>query len=346
MARLISHAPPLAQSTLISVVSCIAGTLKGRYGIDPVPVMNSVGIDPIVIQDSDRRLTVATLSPLWLRCVEVTGDEAFGLYAARYYQPAQFYGVDLALCTAATFGEALQLHVQFIRVLTTAALASLKTDADGNHRLEIHRYGPDRPTDAALDCFFHAFFIRLFERQTGLQVNKLLRRLELPRAAPNDPTPWLDLGIPVVFGSPCGAMVFKPQAWALPLPGANPLLLAQLEKPILRQLAQLRLPLPASALRALLADTLASGASLEQLALALQISASQLRSGLRSQGLNFSQLLDQAREAQAMVLLANPAFSLEQIATKLGFSGSSSFNRAFRRWKGDTPLNYRRQVLG
>ncbi|MNJ53052.1 HTH-type transcriptional regulator VirS [compost metagenome] len=114
----------------------------------------------------------------------------------------------------------------------------------------------------------------------------------------------------------------------------------------MRQLAQLRLPLPASALRALLADTLASGASLEQLALALQISVSQLRSGLRSQGLNFSQLLDQAREARAMVLLANPAFSLEQIAIKLGFSSSSSFNRAFRRWKGDTPLNYRRQVLG
>ncbi|MCY1249332.1 hypothetical protein D9M72_628530 [compost metagenome] len=66
---------------------------------------------------------------------------------------------------------------------------------------------------------------------------QLLRRLELPRQAPKDPAPWLALGVPVVFGCPCGAMVFEVEAWSLPLPGANPQLLAQLEQPILRHLA-------------------------------------------------------------------------------------------------------------
>ncbi|MNK90589.1 hypothetical protein D3C87_1106480 [compost metagenome] len=227
----------LAQTTLATVVSAIASTLQGEYGIAPQPVLLSVGIDPAVMQDSERRLTVTTLSPLWLRCVELTGNEAFGLRSARYYQPVQFYGVDLALCTSATFGEALQRHVQFIRVLTTAALPQLQTEANGDHRLEVRRHGPQPPADAALDCFFHTFYIRLFERQTGLLARQLLRRLELPRQAPKDPAPWLALGVPVVFGCPCGAMVFKAEAWSLPLPGANPQLLAQLEQPILRHLA-------------------------------------------------------------------------------------------------------------
>jgi AraC-like DNA-binding protein len=336
----------LAQTTLATVVSAIAGTLRGEYGIDPQPVLLSVLIDPEVMQDTERRLTLTALSPLWLRCVELTGDEAFGLRVARYFQPAQFYGIDLALCTSATFGEAVQRHVQFIRVLTTIALPQLTTDVNGDHRLEVRRHGPQRPTDAALDCFFHAFYIRLFERQTGLQARQLLRRLELPRQAPLDPSPWLALGLPVVFGCPCGAMVFKSESWALPLPGANPHLLAQLEQPILQYLAQLGLPLPPSALRARLADMLTESPSVEQLAIALDISPALLRRNLSSQGLSFSQLLDQAREAQALVLLANPALSLEQVASKLGFSSASSLVRAFRRWQNNTPVNYRRQVLG
>ncbi|MNN73137.1 HTH-type transcriptional regulator VirS [compost metagenome] len=62
--------------------------------------------------------------------------------------------------------------------------------------------------------------------------------------------------------------------------------------------------------------------------------------------MTFSQLLDQAREAQALVLLANPTLSLEQVADKLGFSSASSLVRAFRRWQNNTPANYRRQILG
>lgn len=335
----------LAQTTLATVVSAIASTLQVEYAIDPHPVLLSVGIDPAVMQDSERRLAVTTLSPLWLRCVELTGDEAFGLRAARYYQPAQFYGVDLALYTSATFGESVQRHAQLIRLLTTMALPRLQTAANGDHRLEIHLHGPQLPTDVARD-FFYATHIRLFERQTGLPARQLLRQLELHRQPPTDPSPWLALGVPVVFDCPCEAMVFKAEAWSLPLPGANPNLLAQVEQPILRYLAQLGLPLPSSALRARLAEMLPNAPDLAQLAKALEISPALLRANLSLQDLSFSQLLDQAREAQALILLANPALSLEQVASQLGFSSASSLARAFRRWQDNTPLNYRRQVLG
>lgn len=341
-----TNSETLAQTTLATVVSAIANTLRGEYGIDPDPVLMGIGIDPAAMQDSELRLKLTTLSPLWLRCVELTGDEAFGLRVARYFQPAQFYGIDLALCTSATFGEALQRHVQIIRVLTTIALPQLTTEANGDCRLEVRRHGPQRPTDAALDCFFQAFYIRLFERQTSLQARQLLRRLELPRQTPADPTPWQTLGLPVVFGCPCGAMVFKSESLALPLPGANPQLLAQLEQPILRYLAQLGLPLPPSALKSRLADMLTDAPGVEQLATALDISPGLLRHNLHSQGLTFSQLLDQAREAQALVLLANPALSLDQVASRLGFSSTSSLVRAFQRWQSRTPMSYRRQVLG
>lgn len=346
MKPLASSQATLVQTTLATVVSAIANTLRGEYGIEPEPVLLGVGIDPAVMQATELRLNVTILSPLWLRCVELTGDEAFGLRVARYMLPAQFYGIDLALSTSATFGEALQRHVQIIRVLSTSALPQLTTEANGDLRLEIRQHGPHRHTDAALDCFYQGVYIRLFERQTGLQARHLLRRLELSRHPPADPGPWQALGLPVIFGCPCSAMVFKAKSRTLVLPGANPHLLAQLEQPILQYLAQLGLPLPPSALRARLAEMFTDAPNLERLAMALEISTPLLRKNLSEQGVTFSQLLDQAREAQALVLLANPTLSLEQVADRLGFSSASSLVRAFRRWQNNTPANYRRQILG
>lgn len=212
-------------------------------------------------------------------------------------------------------------------------------------RLEVRREGSAQPTDAALDCFYRGVYIRLFERQTGLQARHLLQRLELTRQPPADPGPWQSLGVPVAFGCPCSALVFKSESWTLPLPGANPHLLAQLEQPILKHLAHLGLALPLTALHARLAEMLTDAPKIEELAQALDISAQVLRHNLSEQGLTFSQLLDQAREAHALVLLANPNLSLDQVASKLGFSSASSLVRAFRRWQHNTPLKYRRQLL-
>lgn len=335
---------PPTPTTLATVVSCIAATLKGVYAIDPLPVIRSVGIDPAVMQDSEKRLPLSVLRPLWLRCVELTGDEAFGLRAARFYQPAQFYGVDLAFCAGATFGQALERHVHNIRVLTTVATPILTTEPDGDFRLAVLQNGALRPTDAALDCFFYGIHIRLFERHTGMPAEQLLRRLELPRKPPHDPAPWLSYGVPVTFERPC-ALVFKAQAWDLPLPGANPGLLMELEQPILQQLAHLGLPLPTRALCARLTEVLTSDPSLEGLARMLVISPALLRANLTRQGVSFPQLLDQSRAAQALVLLADPSLSLEQVASRIGLSSASSFTRAFRRWHGETPLRYRRRSL-
>ena len=266
MNPLTSAQTALAQTTLATVVSAIANTLRHEYSIEPEPVLRSVGIDPAVMQDPELRLKMTTLSPLWLRCVELSGDEAFGLRAARYLQPAQFYGIDLALCSSATFGEALQRHVQIVRVLTTTALSRLTTDEQGDIRLEVRREGSAQPTDAALDCFYRGVYIRLFERQTGLQARQLLQRLELTRQPPADPGPWQSLGVPVEFGCPCSALVFKSESWTLPLPGANPHLLAQLEQPILKHLAHLGLALPLTALHARLAELLTNAPNVEDLA--------------------------------------------------------------------------------
>ncbi|MFV3415751.1 AraC family transcriptional regulator ligand-binding domain-containing protein [Pseudomonas nitroreducens] len=343
-----SHPTPAADtpvpSTLATVVRCLATTLREHYGIDPLPVLRQVGIDPEIMDDPAARLPMTSLSPLWLRCVEVTGDVHFGIRAVRYHQPSNLYGMDLALYACATLGEAVQRHVQLVNLVSTVGQPDLMQDEHGDWRMEFRVKDNYVPTSVARDFYWH-FHVRMFERLAGRPATSFLRGMELARPAPHDLCAWEELEVPVHFGLPVSALIFRGTSWDLPLPGANPRLLAQVERPILQYLAHHGMPLPLSALRARLAEQLSERTSAEQLALCLGIPLGQLTSTLQQHGLSFAQLLDQTREAQVLLLLRAPQWSMQQIAERVGFSGASSLIRAFHRWQNMTPLAYRKLHL-
>lgn len=331
-------------STLATVVRCLATTLREHYGIDPLPVLRQVGIDPEIMDDPAARLPMTSLSPLWLRCVEVTGDVHFGIRAVRYHQPSNLYGMDLALYACATLGEAVQRHVQLVNLVSNVGQPNLVQDEHGDWRMEFRVRDDYVPTFVARDFYWH-FHVRMFERLAGRQAASFLRGLELARATPPDLSAWQELGVSVHFERPVSAIVFSGASWDLPLPGANPRLLAQVERPILQYLAHHGMPLPLRALRARIAEQLTRPTSPEQLALSLGIPPGQLNSTLQQHGLSFAQLLDQTREAQVLLLLRDPQWSMQQIAELVGFSGTSSLIRAFHRWQNMTPLAYRNRYL-
>jgi AraC-like DNA-binding protein len=65
---------------------------------------------------------------------------------------------------------------------------------------------------------------------------------------------------------------------------------------------------------------------------------------LDEHGVTFADLLDEVRAELAKNKLVGSDLSLAEIGFLLGFSEQSSFTRAFKRWTGKTPLEYRRVV--
>lgn len=63
---------------------------------------------------------------------------------------------------------------------------------------------------------------------------------------------------------------------------------------------------------------------------------------LADSGVTFSGIRDQAVNHAALTMLAHTAMPIAVISRKLGYKNPSSFTRAFVRWNGVTPLNYRR----
>lgn len=331
-------------STLATVARCIARSLEAEYGIAPQPVLESVGMDIRLLQDDEQRLPLTDLSQLWLRCVELTGEEHFGLRIARYLAPADLYGIDLALYASASLGEAAQRFAQFLDLLTTATQGRIQRNADGDWVLSYQVRRASEPTPAAKDFFIYSQ-IFMFERQSQLAARQFMRSLELTRPRPADLAPWEALGVPTSFEHPFASMVFRADAWEKPMLGANPHLLAQVEQPILGYLARLGAPLPLSALRARLVESLSEPPTAEQFAASLGITPESLQNSLLQQHASFTQLLDQTRQARTLQLLAMPELTLDQVCEQVGFSKSSSLIRAFRRWQGTTPLGYRKSLF-
>ena len=75
----------------------------------------------------------------------------------------------------------------------------------------------------------------------------------------------------------------------------------------------------------------------------LGMSTRNLHRHLLRHATSFTQLLEETRRELAFAHLRQPHCSVNEVCYRLGFNEPSSFNRAFRRWTGQTPAEYRRQ---
>lgn len=81
--------------------------------------------------------------------------------------------------------------------------------------------------------------------------------------------------------------------------------------------------------------------SLESISLQLGIPSWTLQRRLNQLTLSFSQVVDQVRQVQALYLLEHTQISFSELAFRLGYSELSAFSRAFRRWFGVSPKQWR-----
>jgi len=78
----------------------------------------------------------------------------------------------------------------------------------------------------------------------------------------------------------------------------------------------------------------------------LHLSERTLKRRLQAEGTSYQQLLDQVRQRDAMKLLGNPALPIAQVAEAVGYADPANFARAFAKWTGLSPRDWRTRHLG
>jgi AraC-like DNA-binding protein len=161
----------------------------------------------------------------------------------------------------------------------------------------------------------------------------------LPR--PEDVQPWVEaFGREPEFGSKRNTAGLTLAFLDLPLPQADELTAALTEAQC-RDLLSRREARTGTAgrVRDVLLTRPSSMPGIDEVSVALHVSARTLRRQLTAEGASYRGLVEEVREALAEELLRG-ALSVEQVARRLGYSETASFTHAFTRWKGVSPRSW------
>lgn len=150
---------------------------------------------------------------------------------------------------------------------------------------------------------------------------------------------------PIQFDAPVIQLLFDARVLDEPLPNASPKsarLYAALceEKSIARQQGDV-----AWRLWQLIVHDPANPPNMDDAADLLHCSPRTLRRKLKSEGWQYQQLVDQIRAIRARRALSDPKLSISEVASRLGYADHSGFLRAFKKWTGLTPTEFRSKLF-
>ena len=149
------------------------------------------------------------------------------------------------------------------------------------------------------------------------------------------------LGCKVIDKSSHNAIAFPVEMLEKPVPSANRLLFRLLGG-YLETVRSAQCLSVTDRVESYIRGSLASGTcTVERCAAKIDMSVRTLQARLSTEGARFSALVENQREAIAKAHLAQRRLTLDEIADRLGYGEQTSFGRAFKRWTGMTPQQYR-----
>lgn len=291
----------------------------------------------------DSRIPLAE----WIALLELIATEAprpaLGLMIGQRIAPRHAGVLGYLSLSCETLGEALLRFDRYHRLVYDGNPIAMRAEAGSvsiSWGIEHGRPG-QLADETAIAAFATITRMLVGEPLYPSQVNFV-------NAAPADLRPYEDFfHCPVSFGHGSTTVSFPFSYFALPIRNSDPALRALLDQ----QAEALLQSLPEAdpfgrALNQALVKSLHNGEpTLEQVARLLALSTRTLQRRLAERALSFQSLLDRTREELARSYLADPNLSLPDIALLLGYSEQSAFNRAFKRWTGESPKRFRRQQM-
>jgi len=311
-------------------------------GIASAPLLGEAGIDANTLHDANQRIAQANMSALWRAALRASGDECFGLRVARFGYPTDFHGLFFAMQSSFTLVEALERSVRFSSVISTSAemqVQRLPTTtrlvygvAEG---VQVERIA----TEAFIACAVQ------FAQQTWRDL-PVVSGVRLTRPAPAGRQRWADLlGCDVSFDQPVNAIDYHNQWLLAPLRTGNSDVARGLDTVMSEYLERQRRSNLPERVRSVIVRQLPFGeVQQSKVADELGMSVRNLHRHLHKHASSFKDLLDESRRHLAINYLRQSHCSINEICYRLGFNEPSSFNRAFRRWTGCSPGQWRRQL--
>jgi AraC-like DNA-binding protein len=329
---------PVMRASLRTLRPLAAG-LSARK-IDPAKVLRESGVDPALLRDADARIAASTVHALWRRVDELSGDPHFGLRTAMGIHPGSFDVLDYVCRNCATVADGLALYCRYTPLLHDAIQAVVELDDDELRFRHTLTDGTALPRQYAE--FIIGSVLVIVRQASGHQVIPKAVYFIHPRPADIAPHRELFRG-PITFGAGYNGFTLSRTDAERPLMDAQPGLFEVLEQHAEHLLAKHPRPdsFVAQVRAAILSELRTGSISVSTVARRLGTSERTLRRRLDADETTYQEQLAELRMNLATRYMAEEQLSVDEIALLLGFSDRTSFIRAFRRWTGRSPTEFR-----
>ncbi len=301
-------------------------------------------LQPLEAFDLDDRLPVASTFELLEGAVALTSDPDLGLKAGRATSLSDYGEIEYLARSAPTLGDAIEVVGRYLRLLNDALEFALAVEGE---RALLRLQSRVPLSRAAADFQAAAFFTHASELLGVADVDVEVW-LSHPRPEQVEEHARTFGPCRVRFEAPFDGFVLPARDLARPHVTADQPLHAVLRKHAEQLLEELSAGGSVSArVRSLIVTQVEGGhPTVVAVAAALELSPRTLARALAREGTSFTALLDDVRRGLALRYVGERDLGLSEVAFLLGFSASGGFHRAFRRWTGQSPLEYRRARRG
>lgn len=317
-------------------------TLCRNNQLNPHQLLNRCGIDPLVLRRTDLLVDYARIAQVLNLAAQESGNQQFGIELSLQRDYLVFGPFGLLLSQAESFqdlvritnkyahlhapGIRLQAH-QFDKHIALEYQLQLTSDVDLRQLLELGLGVVHRAAQA------------LFKDAWSLQ------QVTFSYPEPSNSQFYTDFfQAPVLFSQPLNALYSDPAILRIQPSEQR----AQLKNHLIDAFASqqgLDREDYVAQTQLIIESVLATGeASLPVVANLLNIHPRLLQKKLQQRGSSFRQLLDQMRYQQAQLQLSHSTVGLTDLALNLGYSDETAFSRAFKRWSGLAPRQWRQRV--
>ncbi|NRB38550.1 MAG: AraC family transcriptional regulator [Pseudomonadales bacterium] len=313
-----------------------------QQGIDSNTLLSDAQIDPAILATSNAYISTLQYQQLVQAAVERLQDPAMALKVGQRQHLATHGALGYAIMSSNNLEQALQLVQRFIR--TRNRLIRFNFFIEGDQavtQLEIKH-----PVDALYQhCVELAFSSMISICYSLTETTQQPCEIKLNYAQPDHHQAYQALlHTRPVFSAGVNELRF-PMHWFEGLNLLGNASFAQLAQQQCEELLTVLLDQPSlsAQVKTLLTHSPGFMPSQEDIAKHLGLSTRSLSRQLAAQGDSFQKLLNQCREELAKQHLANNEISIEDIAYLLAYESPPNFSRAFKRWCGLTPQQYRLQ---
>lgn len=331
-------APITVSATLLSQTFIYLDSLK----VDIDAFLHSLDVDPASAKSSDIRIPIETYLRIQDEAAVFVNDSCFGLHVGEFAEAGSWSILGYMMMNCRDVGEAFEKSARYSRIIGN--LIEVRIERKRNQSKLVFFTSPQAP-EMSRHCFDTSFSttICMMRNFTGVDLQPL--EVTFTYAEPESRSEYDRIfRCPILFGQKENSFTIDTSVFNTPILMANPRLLEHFEKyaqEVLTEIDQ-RNEYTRIATKIIIAHLDDEALSIERVAKEMSISVRTLQKRLEEEGVIFSDLLREIRHRLARKYLRED-YSVEQITYLLGFSEPSAFRKAFKKWSGVTPREYREQ---